>query len=611
VLQDNHHTIEQIGVVRKIPGKSLFTFDYVFDEDSSTVQVYDATVRPIVWEITRGKHGTVLCYGQTGSGKTFTMQGTSQTKVRFEGGILQLAAKDIFKWVQEDSNDSAVRISFFEIYNEQVRDLLSGVVVNDNNVVVGSMKYDNTILTVRDDPRKGGVTVNCREVEVKNMEQISQFLQLGNSARSIASTNMNQRSSRSHAIFRITVESQARDDGTILVSTLNLVDLAGSENSQTSDLSTPEQQREGGKINTSLLSLSKVMYALSLPPGKRPKYINYRDSNLTRILQPHLSGNALMAVLCCISSAAAFVEETRSTLRFASRAKQVETKASVNQVSMADENSVLVQKLRHDLAEAHRALAAMRETNALTENASTKSSRELKKIKSLFFGDENYNLDLLDSQAIARTKKKGYTKFTEQSIPTIEETRASSDTANKFDIDLTGHPFKPPSFQRITNRTTSHSYVTNEVRSIPITPPREVLIMTGEPAVGIHDQTSRPPQGMADHWEQRAHFLESRLEATEDLVDLLRDDLQSSRKALHHLVHKNVRLSSRIDKLHSRLDIAGAREHDRRESRYQLLKWSLYCSLFFFVFQMQDLFAVTVMFVWLTLESYTSNGIEG
>ena len=146
----------------------------------------------------------------------------------------------------------------------------------------------------------------------------------------VAKTDMNNHSSRSHAIFRLTVESKPKEDPgaegddesgdheILRVSDFNLVDLAGSESVKMSN-TTGIRLREGAKINQSLLSLSTVIHSLSLPEKKRPKHINYRDSKLTRMLQPHLSGNAEIAVVCCISPHKVFTEETRTTLKFASK----------------------------------------------------------------------------------------------------------------------------------------------------------------------------------------------------------------------------------------------------------------------------------------------------
>mmetsp|Transcript_31395 Transcript_31395/g.47687 ORF Transcript_31395/g.47687 Transcript_31395/m.47687 type:complete len:499 (+) Transcript_31395:871-2367(+) len=195
----------------------------------------------------------------------------------------------------------------------------------------------------------------------------------GEKNRIVASTDMNARSSRSHSIFSITIESREsrggtgrsnsfigavgdeEDDRAVLVSMLNLVDLAGSESAKNTN-ATGTRQREGGKINQSLLTLSQVIQSLSMPKGKRPLHINYRDSKLTRILRPSLEGNAVMAILCCATASRMYVEETKSTLRFASRAKLVQTSAKKNEVM---DDRALIRRLQKELADAKEALKQM------------------------------------------------------------------------------------------------------------------------------------------------------------------------------------------------------------------------------------------------------------
>mmetsp|Transcript_31397 Transcript_31397/g.47693 ORF Transcript_31397/g.47693 Transcript_31397/m.47693 type:complete len:483 (+) Transcript_31397:996-2444(+) len=195
----------------------------------------------------------------------------------------------------------------------------------------------------------------------------------GEKNRIVASTDMNARSSRSHSIFSITIESREsrggtgrsnsfigavgdeEDDRAVLVSMLNLVDLAGSESAKNTN-ATGTRQREGGKINQSLLTLSQVIQSLSMPKGKRPSHINYRDSKLTRILRPSLEGNAVMAILCCATASRMYVEETKSTLRFASRAKLVQTSAKKNEVM---DDRTLIRRLQKELADAKEALKQM------------------------------------------------------------------------------------------------------------------------------------------------------------------------------------------------------------------------------------------------------------
>ncbi len=231
----------------RITGRTFFTYDKAFPETATTRDVYDAMAKEIVESAITGVNGTVFAYGQTSSGKTFTMQGCGTIEEGLNGnggGIVHMAAADIFQNIANQPNRVfLVRASFLEIYNEDVRDLLSS---------------DNKTLPIREDPRRG-VFVQCEEEIVSNFEDLLGVLFRGDKSRSFASTAMNERSSRSHTILRITIESREKnvDDatgedsdggGAVLVSTLNLVDLAGSESVRHTG-ATGERQKEGGMIN--------------------------------------------------------------------------------------------------------------------------------------------------------------------------------------------------------------------------------------------------------------------------------------------------------------------------------------------------------------------------
>jgi centromeric protein E len=244
-------------------GRSFFTFDKTFGENNTTKELYDGVAQGIVESVVRGLNGTIFAYGQTSSGKTYTMQGsgTIEEGSSSEGGIVHMAAKDIFSNIRNDPDRVfLLRVSFVEIYNEEVRDLLV------------SSSSDN-VLKIREDPRRG-VFVDATENIVTDFQSLLSVLFAGEKNRAFASTAMNERSSRSHTIFRITVESRTKasqsndenfgqgdqdddeesfasvdgDDGAVRISTLNLVDLAGSESVRHTG-ATGDRQKEGGMIN--------------------------------------------------------------------------------------------------------------------------------------------------------------------------------------------------------------------------------------------------------------------------------------------------------------------------------------------------------------------------
>jgi centromeric protein E len=235
-------------LAERVTGRSFFNYDKTFGEETETDQVYDSVCKDIVTSAVTGLNGTIFAYGQTSSGKTYTMQGsgTIQQGSDSGGGIVHMAAADIFRHVESQPDRIfLVRASFLEIYNEEVRDLLT---------------KNNEVLQIREDPRRG-VFVQSKEDIVTDFEGLLSVLIAGEKSRTFASTSMNERSSRSHTIFRITIESRSKPkegdeenddssggDGAVLVATLNLVDLAGFESVRHTG-ATGDRQKEGGMIN--------------------------------------------------------------------------------------------------------------------------------------------------------------------------------------------------------------------------------------------------------------------------------------------------------------------------------------------------------------------------
>lgn len=239
---------------------------------------------------------------------------------------------------------------------------------------------------MREDPRKG-VYIDAHEEVVSNFSTVLNLLAAGEKQRHVGCTEMNSRSSRSHTLFRLVVESQQRYeagvhaspedvDPAVLVATLNLVDLAGSESVRHTG-ATGIRQKEGGNINRSLLTLSRVIQTLSQGGNA---HVNYRDSKLTRILQPSLSGNAGMAIICCATAAEGFLEETRSTFQFAARAKEIKTRATVNEVL---DDKAQLRRMSQELAQLKRQHAEGYNGSALVETLQAEKAEQAVKIERL------------------------------------------------------------------------------------------------------------------------------------------------------------------------------------------------------------------------------------
>ncbi|KAG0169265.1 hypothetical protein DFQ30_003828 [Apophysomyces sp. BC1015] len=287
--------------------QKIFQYDSVASGVHNSA-VYNAGVRDLVRSTMGGYNGTVFAYGQTASGKTYVNNGTSQ-----EPGVIPQAVTEIFAYIEEDpEREFMLRVSYLEIYNEQIRDLLA---VEDKRP------------EIYEDKKRGVYVKDLREIIVTSPKSVMEIIKGGEDKRHISATDYNAVSSRSHTVFQMVIESKSKDigiptRGPVRVSQLSLIDLAGSEK-MTSDT---ERRKEGAFINKSLLTLGTVISKLT---SQGTSHIPFRDSKLTRILQTALSGNARISVICTINPTKASKEESMSTLRFAERVKLVKTAAKM------------------------------------------------------------------------------------------------------------------------------------------------------------------------------------------------------------------------------------------------------------------------------------------
>ncbi|XP_070000439.1 kinesin-like protein KIF3A isoform X3 [Penaeus vannamei] len=308
----------------------VFTFDSVFGADSKQVDVYNLAARPIVENVLEGYNGTIFAYGQTGTGKTFTMEGVRS--VPELKGIIPNSFAHIFGHIAKAEEDKKflVRVSYLEIYNEEVRDLL---------------RQDQSMrLEVKERPDVGVYVKDLLTHVVHNADEMDKIMTLGNKNRAVGATNMNAHSSRSHAIFTITIECAERGvDGQQhwRVGKLHLVDLAGSER-QSKTGATGQRLKEASKINLSLSTLGNVISALV---DGRSTHIPYRNSKLTRLLQDSLGGNSKTLMCANIGPASYNYDETISTLRYANRAKNICNKAKINE----DPKDALLRRLQDEI----------------------------------------------------------------------------------------------------------------------------------------------------------------------------------------------------------------------------------------------------------------------
>ncbi|CAJ1077524.1 centromere-associated protein E isoform X5 [Xyrichtys novacula] len=328
-----------------------FSFDRVFTADETTNQLYQTIAKPLVVSTVEGYNGTIFAYGQTSSGKTFTMMGSKGTP-----GVIPLAVEDVFQTIKNfPKKEFLLRVSYMEIYNETVTDLL-----------VDSWKRKP--LEIRETINKNIYVADLTEELVTTPAQALAWIRKGEKNRHYGKTKMNQRSSRSHTMFRMILESRERSDpasgenadGAIIVSHLNLVDLAGSERaSQTG--AEGARLKEGCNINRSLFILGQVIKKVT--DENQKGFTNYRDSKLTRILQNSLGGNAKTVIICTITPVA--LEETLSTLQFASTAKKMKNDPHVTEVS---DDGALLKRYRNEIVDLKRRL---QEVSSVTQTTAT------------------------------------------------------------------------------------------------------------------------------------------------------------------------------------------------------------------------------------------------
>ncbi|KAL9101291.1 MAG: hypothetical protein Q9163_003426 [Psora crenata] len=344
---------------RKIMEEKNFTFDNSFwshdaDDEHYAHQedIYNALGEEFLDHNFEGYHTCIFAYGQTGSGKSYTMMGTPT-----QPGLIPRTCEDLFQRIE--SSDSphisyTVRVSYFEVYNEHVRDLL----------VPGHRSSSDHpyYLKIRESPTEGPYVKDLTDVPVKNYAELLRWMRLGDASRTTASTKMNDTSSRSHAVFTIMLKQIhhdiTTDSTTERLARIRLVDLAGSERAKATE-ATGARLREGSNINKSLTTLGRVIAALADPrhgrghngaKARSKDVVPYRDSILTWLLKDSLGGNSKTAMIACI--APSDYDETLSTLRYADQAKHIRTRAIVNQDSVsAAERDAQIAEMQNTIRE--------------------------------------------------------------------------------------------------------------------------------------------------------------------------------------------------------------------------------------------------------------------
>ncbi|KAI4366445.1 hypothetical protein MLD38_022322 [Melastoma candidum] len=402
-------------------GSHSFTFDHVYGSTGSpSSAIFDECIAPLVDGLFQGYNATVLAYGQTGSGKTYTM-GTG-FKDGCQNGIIPLVMNALFSKIEtlKQQTEFQLQVSFIEILKEEVRDLLDPTSLNKSETTNGHVGKVNVPgkppIQIRESSNGVIMLAGSTEVSVLSLKEMTACLEQGSLSRATGSTNMNNQSSRSHAIFTITLEQMQRLNPIIpgettcetlnedyLCAKLHLVDLAGSERAKRTG-SDGMRFKEGVHINRGLLALGNVISALGdEKKRKEGVHVPYRDSKLTRLLQDSLGGNSRTVMIACISPADINAEESLNTLKYANRARNIQNKPVVNRDPMTSEMLKMRQQLEYLQAELYardgpssNEVKLLKERIAWLEAANEDLCRELHDFRSRCPSLENCDVDSLE-----------------------------------------------------------------------------------------------------------------------------------------------------------------------------------------------------------------------
>ena len=480
VIQNPHCGVDII-----VGRTHTYTLDHVYGPSITTHQLYQTCIQDRVHAAMHGYHATILAYGQTATGKTHTMTGTME-----EPGIIPLAIRECFSYIKQSTSSSQseylLRLSYMEVYKEHIQDLLAPP-TDQPPPPVRLFEGSNGQLQIR----------GIREIVVTSPEQVFTILADGESRRHVNATHSNTHSSRSHVLVRIWIESRTtttiagkKSFGTatgssqesVRVSSLSLVDLAGSESVRLTGSS--ERRSEGHYINKSLMTLGQVVYALSEQSSndskKSSQHIPYRDSKLTRLLQPSLSGNAQVVLLCCISPMSLHIEESHNTFKFAIRAKKIPQKAIVQEQTSHDDITLLqsyrseIEDLKQQLKEAQEMMSSStppRHTTGIIQS-----------LPSIDDDDENDEMKEL-MNAIHKMEQL------------ILKTQPGNDDDDEDLIDISHRGAGDPESTSLSNH--HHNHIDIESRLLALTVNNDSLVLTPERRIP-------PPQTGSDVRHRRS-----------------------------------------------------------------------------------------------------------
>ncbi len=443
-----------------------FAFDTTL-ERASQEDVFQATAAKMLDPVFDGFNATVFAYGATGAGKTYTMMGDPKRNTE---GVMMLTMLDIFKRIEDRRADKKVNIavSYVEIYNERIRDLLAPTI-----------KGKPRVLDLREDPAKGMVIADLSEERPTSAADVISIIARGTSARTQYATAANEQSSRSHAVFQVRIEQQNRTadiNEPMSVGKLSMIDLAGSERACRTQ-NRGSRLVEGANINRSLLALGNCINALCQPAVKGKKqFVPYRNSKLTRLLKDSLGGNCKTCMIANISPSSYNYEDTLNTLKYANRAKEIKTTATRNMLAVRHgvaEYTRIITELRGEVGELKATIAGLRAENA--------------RLRALV-GSGGMSMSMPETEATLNPANMTPAHPTHATLATIEE---------DGDVDMSaGVENVPPAAMGTRQRSsTSTRPRTQQGRPVSTTQPIPTASITlGRPktSAGVRRDRSRP-----------------------------------------------------------------------------------------------------------------------
>ncbi|XP_055629414.1 kinesin-like protein Klp61F [Toxorhynchites rutilus septentrionalis] len=523
----SHHELLLKPIFLDSRNSKKFTFDRAFDVYSKQPEVYHAVVAPYIEEVLSGFNCTVFAYGQTGTGKTYTMVGEEQPELSAgweddtKTGIIPRAVNHLFDELRMTELEFSMRISYLELYNEELCDLLS----TDDTVKIRI--YDDV-------NKKGSVIVQgLEEIPVHSKDDVYKLLGKGQERRRTASTLMNAQSSRSHTIFSIIVhikENGIDGEELLKIGKLNLVDLAGSENITKAGNEKGIRTRETVNINQSLLTLGRVITALV----ERTPHIPYRESKLTRLLQESLGGRTKTSIIATISPGHKDFEETMSTLEYAHRAKNIQNKPEANQKLS---KKTVIKEYTEEIDRLKRELTATRDKNGIYLPEETYNE--------MLYKSEATTKELNDKVVLIKLLKEDLAKketiFKEVSLHLFEK----EEQLRKVEDNLVNTKHELTTSKRYLNKT-KRRYTEKKVILEHHMKTENKLTNHAKELMKVVDTVQSDTEGLHSTIDRRKATDEENQTVCERFVEQLKNRLTVMQGSVSELTHSSFQISNSI-----------------------------------------------------------------